>query len=174
MRAVMPVRKALGVRTIFNILGPLLNPAGARRQVMGVYSARLVPVVAEAMTLLGTPHAFVVHGDGGMDELSLSAASEAAEVAGRSIHQFTVTPEAVGLTRAPISALAGGNAKENAAILTAIFNGQPGPHRDVVLLNAGAVLVAAGIATDLREGVNIAATAIDSGAVTKLIENLRA
>jgi len=174
MKAVMPVRKALGVRTIFNILGPLLNPAGARRQVMGVYSSRLVPLVAEAMTLLGTTHAFVVHGDGGMDELSLSAASEAAEVAGRTVHPFTVTPESAGLTRAPISALTGGDAKANATILTDIFSGKPGPRRDVVLLNAGAVLVAAGIATDLHEGVNIAATALDSGAVTKLVENLRA
>ena len=112
MKAVLPVRRALGVRTVFNVLGPLLNPAGARRQVMGVYAARLVPVVAQAMVRLGVRHAFVVHGDGGLDELSLSGPSQVAEVmdagTGDRIRTYTITPEDVGLKRAPLSTLRGG------------------------------------------------------------------
>lgn len=173
MKAVMPVRRAMGVRTVLHVLGPLLNPAGARRQVMGVYSARLVPLVAEAMTMLGIQHAFVVHGDGGLDELALSGPSEVAEVFDGGVRQYIVTPEDFGLQRAPLSALEGGDATANAAILKAIFSGASGPHRDVVLLNAAAVLVAAGRASGIREGVTVAAQTIDSGEVTKLIQNLQ-
>jgi anthranilate phosphoribosyltransferase len=169
MKAVMPVRRALGVRTVFNVLGPLLNPAGARRQVMGVYQARLVPLVAEAMTLLGTRHAMVVHGDGGLDEIALSGPSEIAEVRDGLVTQYTMTPEAFGLERAPLESLTGGDAAMNAKILAAIFAGEPGPRRDVVVLNAAAVLVTAGIAKDVREGVGIAAAAIDSGKVKRLV-----
>jgi anthranilate phosphoribosyltransferase len=175
MRAMMPVRRALGVRTVFNVLGPLLNPAGARRQVMGVYNARLVPLVAEAMTLLGTEHAMVVHGDGGLDELALSGPSQVAEVRGGSVTALQVMPEQVGLERAALSALAGGaDATENAALLLDIFRGARGPRRDVVLLNAAAVLVTAGKAGDLREGLTRAAETIDSGALMALVERLRA
>jgi anthranilate phosphoribosyltransferase len=173
MKAVMPVRRALGVRTVFNVLGPLLNPAGARRQVMGVYSARLVPLVAEAMTLLGTQHAMVVHGDHGLDELALSGPSEVAEVRDGTVRQYAITPEDFGLERAPLEALAGGDAAVNAAILSAIFAGEPGPRRDVVLLNAAAVLATAGIVKDIHEGIAVAAKAVDSGAVTKLVDALR-
>jgi len=183
MKAVMPVRRALGVRTVFNVLGPLLNPAGARRQVMGVYSARLVPLVAEAMTLLGTQHAMVVHGDGsalgqgGQDEMALSGPSEIAEVlcddAGVHIVQSSVSPEQFGLQRAPLSALAGGDAVVNAAILTSIFAGETGPRRDVVLLNAAAVLVVAALATHIAEGIALAGHAIDSRAAARLVEQLR-
>jgi anthranilate phosphoribosyltransferase len=173
MKAVMPVRRALGVRTVFNVLGPLLNPAGARRQVMGVYQARLVPLVAEAMTLLGVRHAMVVHGDGGLDEIALSGPSEVAEVREGVVRQYAVTPEEFGLERAPLEALTGGDAPMNAEILTAIFAGEPGPRRDVVVLNAAAVLVTAGIAKDVRVGVGIAAAAIDSGKVKRLLVALR-
>jgi anthranilate phosphoribosyltransferase len=173
MKAVMPVRKALGVRTVLHVLGPLLNPAGARRQVMGVYQSRLVPLVAEAMTMLGAKHAMVVHGDGGLDELALSGPSEVAEIRDGVVTLYTVTPEEFGLQRAPLSALAGGGAAENAEILTAIFAGEPGPRRDIVLLNAAAVLVTAGIAKDIREGVVTAAEAIDSGKVTQLVAELK-
>jgi anthranilate phosphoribosyltransferase len=172
MKAVMPVRRAMGVRTVLHVLGPLLNPAGARRQVMGVYSARLVPLVAEAMTMLGIQHAFVVHGDGGLDELALSGPSEVAEVLDGEVRQYVVTPEDFGLQRAPLSALEGGGAAANALILRTIFSGAPGPHRDVVLLNAAAVLVAAGRVNDIREGVTVAAQTIDSGAVTNLVAAL--
>ena len=173
MKAVMPVRRAMGVRTALHVLGPLLNPAGARRQVMGVYSARLVPLVAEAMTMLGVHHAFVVHGDGGLDELALSGPSEVAEVRNGTVRQYIVSPEDFGLQRAPLSALEGGDATVNAAILTSVFAGETGPRRDVVLLNAAAVLVSAGLAQDIREGVTVASATIDSGAVTKLVASLQ-
>ncbi len=178
MRAVLPVRRALGVRTVLHALGPLLNPAGARAQVMGVYAARLVPVVAEAMTLLGVRHAFVVHGDGGLDELALSGSTEVAEVreaqTGRAeVREYQFRPEDAGLTRAPLSALAGGDAAENAAILRAVFAGERGPRRDVVLLNAAAVLVTAGLAGSITAGVELAAGAVDRGAATELVARLQ-
>jgi anthranilate phosphoribosyltransferase len=175
IKAVMPVRRGLGVRTIFNVVGPLSNPAGARAQIMGVYAPHLVPLAAEAMALLGTRHAFVVHGfagDGGLDELSISGPSAVAEVRGESIALSTVTPEEFGLERAPIEALLGGDAGANAAILRSIFAGERGPRRDVVLLNAAAVLVVAGLAGDLAAGLGLAAETIDRGAVTALVESL--
>ena len=177
MKAVMPVRRAIGVRTVLHVLGPLLNPAGARRQVMGVYSARLVPLVAEAMTMLGVQHALVVHGDNGLDELALSGPSEVAEVRAAAdaphIRLHSVTPEEFGLRRAPLRALEGGDAAANAAILAAVFAGETGPRRDVVLLNAAAVLLTAGLASEIREGIAIAAQAIDSGAVSRLVDGLQ-
>jgi anthranilate phosphoribosyltransferase len=177
MKIVMPVRRALGIRTIFHLVGPLSNPAGARAQVMGVYAPHLVPRVAEAMALLGTRHAFVVHGDtgsltGGLDELSISGPSHIAEVRGQTVTLSTIVPEDLGLRRAPIDSLRGGNAATNAAILIAIFNGEKSPRRDVVLLNAAAVLVTADLAPDLPTGLLLAAQTIDSGAVTQLITNL--
>jgi anthranilate phosphoribosyltransferase len=193
MKAVMPVRRALGVRTVFNVLGPLTNPAGARAQVMGVYSERLVPVVAETMRLLGVRHAFVVHGETGptgssgdasgrhgLDELSLSGASEIAEIRDDEIAFARITPEQVGLAAAPLHSLRGGDAAANAAILRAIFAGEPGPRRNVVLLNAGAVLLTAGLAPsasqdlchNLRGAIQVAAQTIDSGAVTSLLTAL--
>jgi anthranilate phosphoribosyltransferase len=177
MKALMPVRKALGVRTVLHILGPLLNPAGARRQVMGVYHPRLVPMVAETMLLLGTHHAMVVHGDGGadclgMDEISLSGPTQIAEVRDGAIRSYVLEPESLGLNRAPLESLSGGDATLNADLLTAIFAGEPGPRRDVVLLNAAAVLVTSGIASNLTEGVARSAHAIDNGATSALIESL--
>jgi anthranilate phosphoribosyltransferase len=173
LKSVMPVRKALGVRTILHVLGPLLNPAGARRQVMGVYQSRLVPLVAKAMLLLDIHHAMVVHGDGGLDEIALSGPTEIAEVRAKKITQYTITPEQFGLQRAPLTALEGGDATANALILKSIFTGQLGPRRDVVLLNAAAVLVTAGLATDIQAGIAQAKQAIDNGAVTHLIQALQ-
>lgn len=173
MKAVMPVRRALGVRTVLHVLGPLLNPAGARRQVMGVYAPRLVTPVAEAMALLGTAHGMVVHGHEGLDEFALSGPSEVAVVRGAPVRMEAVAPETLGLERAPLAALAGGDAQANAAILAAIFAGERGPRRDVVLLNAAAVLVVADLAREMRDGVAIAAEAIDSGAVVGMVERLR-
>ena len=187
MKTVMPVRRAIGIRTIFHLVGPLSNPAGARAQVMGVYSAHLVPVVAEAMRLLGVRHAFVVHGNtgsdpggAGMDELSISGPSQLAEVRGETVSFLELTPEQVGLASAPIAALRGGGAAENAAILRAIFAGEPGSRRDIVLINAAAVLITAGaVPSNLREphaafraGIALAEHAIDSGAVTALVAAL--
>jgi anthranilate phosphoribosyltransferase len=185
MKAVMPVRRALGVRTVFNILGPLTNPAGASAQVMGVYAPHLVPLVAEVMGLLGTRHAFVVHGNtssspdnpGELDELSISGYSHIAEVKtfpGRApqITLSTIIPEQFELTRAPIEALAGGDAATNAAILRDIFSGKLGPQRDVVLLNAAAVMVTAGLAPEIGSGVRLAAQTIDRSKVTELLASL--
>jgi anthranilate phosphoribosyltransferase len=178
MKAVMPIRRAIGVRTIFNLLGPLSNPAGARAQVMGVYAADRVPVVAEAMGLLGVRHAFVVHGyvdserSAGMDELSVSGPSMVAEVRDGAVAYSTLMPEDVGVERSPIAMLRGGDALENANILRAVFAGKPGPCRDVVVLNAAAVLVTAGWALDLRAGVALAQQTIDSGAVLSLLHTL--
>jgi len=185
MKTVMPVRRALGIRTIFHLVGPLSNPAGASAQVMGVYAPHLVPLAAKAMALLNTRHAFVVHGETGdaqrsarspqgMDEFSISGPSHYAEVHNGVVTTGTLTPEELGLTRAPIEALQGGNAKTNAQILTAIFTGEPGPRRDIVLLNAAAVLVTADLAPNLQTGITLAAKTIDSGAVTKLVHQLNA
>jgi anthranilate phosphoribosyltransferase len=173
LKAVMPIRKALGVRSILHILGPLLNPAGARRQVMGVYHSRLVPLVANAMILLDIHHAMVVHGDGSLDEIALSGPTEIAELRNGTVTQHTISPQDFDLRRAPLSALAGGNASDNALILNSIFSGKPGPPRDVVLLNAAAVLVVGGLAHNLRDGINLAAHTIDRGAVTRLLNVLQ-
>jgi anthranilate phosphoribosyltransferase len=184
MKAVMPVRRALGVRTVFNLLGPLTNPAGAQAQMMGVYAADRVPLVAEAMLALGIRHAFVVHGyidsersavgerSMGMDELSISGPSLLAEVRDGRITQRTITPEELGIERATIAMLRGGDALENAAILRAVFAGKLGPCRDVVVLNAAAVLVVANRAADLHDGIRLARETIDSGGVMRLLEAL--
>lgn len=173
MKAVMPVRRALGIRTIFNLVGPLANPAGAQAQVMGVHSPHLVPVVAEAMLLLGTRHAFVVHGSG-LDEISISGPTNLAEISDGTIAYTTLTPEDLNLPRAPLSALQGGDTQQNAAILSALFSGEQSPRRDIVLLNAAAVLVAADLADSLPSALTQAANAIDSGAVTTLLSTLAA
>ena len=182
MRAVMPVRRALGVRTLFNIVGPLTNPAGASRQVMGVFAPHLVPIVAEAMAGLGTRRALVVLGEAatadphrqalGIDELSISGRSQIAEVRDRSVTHWTLVPEDLGLRRAPLEDLRGGDASTNAAILREIFAGRRGAGRDVVLLNAAAVLLTAEIVPDLPAGLRRAAAAIDTGTVTELIQAL--
>jgi anthranilate phosphoribosyltransferase len=177
MKTVMPVRRAIGIRTIFHLVGPLSNPAGASAQVMGVYAPHLVPLVAEAMVLLNTRHAFVVHGDtgsasGGMDELSISGPSQLAEVHNGIVTLSTITPESVGLPRASIDTLQGGDAHTNARILTAIFSGEKSPRRDIVLLNAAAVLVTAELAPDIPTGIALAARTIDTGAVTELVAAL--
>lgn len=174
MRRVQPVRKALGFRTIFNLAGPLTNPAGARAQVMGVFAHDRVALVAEAIANLGVRRAFVVHGLDGLDELTLASASEVAEVSDASPSRiFRITPEEAGLDRSQVREPLGGDAAGNAAILTAIFAGERGPRRDVVLFNAAAALLAAGIAADFKEGVQRAADAIDSGAVRAKVEGLR-
>jgi anthranilate phosphoribosyltransferase len=181
LKRVQPIRRALGFRTIFNLAGPLTNPAGAPAQVMGVYSRAKVSLVAETMARLGVRHAFVVHGLDGLDELTLTDESSVAEVTGggeqgtgRSVRLFRLTPEEAGLKRALLTELAGAEtAAENAATLDRIFDGEPGPKRDIVLLNGAAALLASGVATDLREGVARGAEAIDSGAVRETVNRLR-
>lgn len=180
MKAVLPVRRALGVRTVFNILGPLTNPAGARAQVMGVYSNNRVGVVAMAMLRIGTRHSFVVHGftddsrKSGIDELSISGPSRIVEVRDGAVADQEITPEELGFERAAIEMLRGGDAQENATILHAIFAGKAGPARDVVVLNAAAVLVTAGRSPDLAAGILVARETLDAGNVLRLVETLSA
>ena len=172
MRRVQPIRRSIGRRTVFNILGPLTNPALAPAQILGVYAADLVPLMAEAMVKLGVRHGFVVHGSDGLDEITLSGETEIAEVKNGALWLWRFSPEDAGMERAPISALQGGDADENAAILHGIFAGETGPRRDIVLLNAGATLVAAGMAQDIQGGLELAAGAIDCGAVSKTLAEL--
>lgn len=162
-------RKQLGFRTIFNILGPLTNPAEAKRQVLGVYREDLVPKVAEALKELGSTHVMVVHGAGGIDEISLQGDTKVAEVRDGDVHEYTITPEDVGLERAPVGALVGGDAYANADILRRVLGGEKGPRRDVVVFNAGATLYVAGLVPDLVTGVQECAQTIDSGHAMALL-----
>lgn len=172
MKLVAPVRRALPFRTVFNLLGPMSNPAGACRQVIGVYSAAAVPLVAEALAQGGhMAHALVVHGVSGLDELSLSGASIVAEVKGSEVRHQSLVPAEAGIEPSQ-ALLTGGDAQTNAAILRDIFSGARGPERDIVLLNAAAVLLVGGIAENLEEGATKAAAAIDSGTVTALLRDL--
>lgn len=166
------VRRALGIRTVFNFLGPLTNPAGARRQLLGVGAAEHLQLLSEALACLGCERALLVHGDEGLDELSISGSSTVVEVVGNEVRaSYRVEPESAGIARQEISALAGGNPQENAAITREVLEGVAGPWRDVVLLNAAAALYVAGVATSLKEGVGQARESIDSGrAALKLRE----
>ncbi|MBI2939543.1 MAG: anthranilate phosphoribosyltransferase [Chloroflexi bacterium] len=165
-------RREIGIRTVFNLLGPLTNPAGAAAQVLGVGDTTLVPKLAAVLQQLGCRHALVVHGDDGTDELSISGPTRVCEVRGGDLRAFVVEPGDVGLSSAPLGAIRGRTAAENAATLRAVFQGEHGPVRDVVLLNAAAALVAADRAADLQEGIVLAARAIDDGAALDRLDRL--
>ncbi len=170
MKYVAPARREIGIRTAFNILGPLTNPAGARCQLLGVARPELAPMIAAVLSRLGTHHALVVHGDGGLDELSLTGESHVHEVKDGAIHEYFVSPEELGLATAPLEAVKGGTPEENASKLRSVLAGERGPLRDIVALNAAAALVAADIAPDLKAGVQLAAETIDSGAAKARLE----
>jgi len=176
-RHAMPVRRELKVRTVFNLLGPLTNPAGASAQVAGVYDASFTELMAKALGELGVRRAFVVHGADGLDEISLSGETSVAELRDGVVRSYTVVPEDFGLPRAPLEAIRGGDVKDNAKIIHRVF-GRPGhahehgSHRDIVLANSAAALVAAGRAKDFLEGVRCAAESIDSGAARARLEAL--
>lgn len=172
LKRILPIRRALGFRTIFNLLGPLTNPAHAAAQVLGVSSAELVPVFGHALTLLQVRRALVIHGADGVDELTLHGASSVAEVENGAIAYRRFSAPGLGLAPAPLSELAGGDAADNARILRDIFSGKRGSHRDIVVLNAAAALVVAGIADDLHKGVEKASLAIDNGSVIATVEAL--
>ncbi len=172
MKHVVPVRKELAVRTIFNFLGPLTNPAGADRQLLGVSDRRYQETIAEALVGLGCERALVVSADDGVDELGISSRSRVIEVANGGTEEWFVEPEDVGLGRAPLESIAGGEPADNAAVVGRVFAGEPGPARDVVVFNAGAAILAAGGATDLAGGVARAAEAVDSGAASSVLERL--
>ncbi len=163
MRWVMPVRRELGVRTIFNFLGPLTNPAGARRQLIGVSDPGMVDVMARALARLGCDRALVVSSEDGLDEMSTSAATQVVEVNATDVRRYAVSAQDVGLAGAPPESMAGGSPRENARVTRGILEGEPGPHRDLAVLNAGAAIYAAGRADDLAAGVAAAQDAVDSG-----------
>jgi anthranilate phosphoribosyltransferase len=170
-KAVAGIRRELGVRTLFNLLGPLANPAGARHQVMGVYEAHWVPVLGGVLAALGARHAFVVHGDG-LDEITVTGMTQVCEVMDGRVEHFSLLPEDIGLPRHPLAALTGGDAGDNARILRDVLDGQKGGPRDAVLANAAAALVAAGAARDLRHGVEVAALSLDQGAAREKLRQL--
>jgi anthranilate phosphoribosyltransferase len=178
MKALGPLRRALGFRTIFNLVGPLTNPAGARNQVIGVLAPSKVLLVGRTLAALGAKRAFVVHGTDGIDELTTTGESIVARVeesaTGEStLHAARVTPEMAGLPRATLDQFIGGDVATNSALLYDVLTGIPGARRDIVLLNAAATLVAAGLAADLKEGVRLGAEAIDSGQAAALLAKLR-
>ena len=172
MRHAGPTRREIGVRTAFNLLGPLTNPAATRRQLIGVGDATAAPRMAEVVARLGTDRTLVVHG-AGVDELPLDGSGVIHDVTPAGIERSTVDPLTYGLARAPLAALAGGTAAENAATVVAVLDGERGPRRDVVLLNAGAALVAAGRVGGLAEGIELAAATVDDGSAARLLAELR-
>lgn len=172
MRHAAGPRRELGFRTVFNILGPLTNPAGAPAQVLGVADRALARKMAGALRQLGTHHALVVHGSDGLDEVTITGPTVVVEVNHGELHEYTVRPEECGLPSAPVEHIRGGTAAENAAIIRSVLAGERGPRRDVVLLNAAAALVAGDLAHDLPSGVGLAAAAIDRGDALRVLEDL--
>jgi len=172
MKYVQPARRELRLRTIFNLLGPLTNPARASAQVVGVYSLNLVEKVAEALSMLGTHRALVVHGSDGLDEITITGPTRIAEAREGNVRTYEVTPEEFGMKRARLEDIAGGDAAANAAIIREILAGKKSPRRDVVLLNAAAALVAAGKVEHLGDAVPLAVQSIDSGAAAAKLEAL--
>ena len=173
MKYAAPVRREIGIRTVFNVLGPLTNPAGARFQVMGVYDAALTEPLARVLGLLGSTRAFVVHGLLGLDEWSTAGQTQVSELRDGQVTTDIFSAQDVGLPEAAPEALAGGNPAENAALILRIFSGEGGAKRDIVLLNAAAALVAAGTAASMREGIQQAARSLDSGAAMQKLHQLR-
>ncbi|WP_304179958.1 anthranilate phosphoribosyltransferase [Phenylobacterium aquaticum] len=171
MRHVSPIRAELGFRTIFNLLGPLTNPAGARRQVLGVFADRWVEPLARVLGALGAERAWVVHG-GGMDEMTITGETSVAEWRDGQVRLFTITPEAVGLPRGALADLTGGTPAENAVALRALLNGQAGAYRDIVLMNAAAAFLVGDKVETLREGVELAAQVIDNGLALSVLDRL--
>ena len=174
MKHVMPARREMGIRTVFNVLGPLTNPAGANAQVIGVYSRHLVEPLARVLAELGTIRAFVVHGADGLDEISTTGESWIAEVREGVVRAGVVCPEDFGVARAAITDLLGGDREQNAEIIRRILAGEPGPKRDMVVVNAAAALVAGGKARELEEGAQLAAHSIDSRAAAGKLQALAA
>jgi anthranilate phosphoribosyltransferase len=172
MSAVAAVRRELGVRTIFNVLGPLTNPAFARRQVLGVYAERLVETVAHVLAALGAEHGLVVHSRDGLDEISVSAPTHVCEVRGGDVRSYDVTPAELGLRTHDLGELAGGDATANAAIARDILNGADGARHDIVVANAGAALYVAGLAPTIRDGVALAHESITSGRARQKLQEL--
>lgn len=174
MKYAAPVRRDIGIRTIFNILGPLTNPAGARRQIIGVYDARLTDMLAKVLFNLGSVHAFIVAGDDGLDEISLASDTKITELKDNAIRTYHIKPEDFGFERCSPGELKGGGPDRNAEIIMDVLSGKRGPARDIVLLNSAAAVVAGGKAASLGEGIAISRGAVDSGAAMQRLEALKA
>src|SRR5467141_1023399 len=172
MKHVMAARREMGVRTVFNMLGPLTNPAAANAQIIGVYAASLTEPLARVLAELGTVRAFVVHGADNLDEIANTGESRVSEVREGAVRTYAVRPEDFGMARASIKDLQGGDREQNAEIIRAVLGGEPGPRRDIVLMNAAAALVAGARARDLKDGVAVAAQSIDSGAARGKLDAL--
>ena len=172
MRHAGSTRRELGVPTIFNFLGPLTNPAGATRQALGVADSRMIEVMVEALGRLGSNHVIAFHGYEGLDELATAGPSDVVELKAGVVSRWTIDPSELGFERAPIEAIAGGTAEENAATIRSVMRGDKGPRRDIVVLNAAAGLVAAGFAADIPAGIVAAAESIDSGRAGESLERL--
>jgi anthranilate phosphoribosyltransferase len=172
MRHAGPVRRELGIRTAFNLLGPLTNPAGATRQIVGVSRPEFTELLARALLLLGTTRAWVVHGADGIDELTTTGYTKISECRDGAVNTFYLHPADVGLAKAPAGALQGGDAPQNARIIERVLAGEPGPARDVVVLNAGAALLVAGAVPSVREGIARASAAIDNGDAKRTLERM--
>ncbi len=172
MRHVGPVRVEMGTRTIFNLLGPLSNPAGAKRQMIGVFAESWLEPLAQVLKSLGSEHVWLVHGSDGLDEITTTGPTRAIELRDGAIRAFTIEPESLGFAKAKIEDLKGGEAMHNAAALRAVLYGEKTAYRDIAILNAAAGLVVAGKAADLKDGVALAAGAIDSGAATRTLDKL--
>ena len=173
MRYAAPVRKKLGVRTIFNVLGPLANPASATHQVLGVYEAYLTETMAEVLSKLGSEHVMVVHGEDGMDEISISSETRISELKNKSITTFTIKPTDFGLNMADLKTIQVENVDASKAMMLDVLEGHPGPHRDITLLNAGAAIYVSGLTSTLKEGIEKAALVIDQGLALKKLEALK-
>jgi anthranilate phosphoribosyltransferase len=172
MRHVGPVRKELGFRTIFNLLGPLSNPAGVKRQLLGVFDSAWTEPLAQTLAALGTEKAWVVHGSDGLDEITIAGSTLVVALENGTCHTFEIMPEKAGLMRAPLSDIKGGTPPENAAAIRATFGGAPGAFRDIVLLNAAAALLIAEKCKNLRDGALRAAAAIDNGGALQALDRL--
>ncbi len=174
MRHVAPVRAALGIRTVFNMMGPLANPAGVKRQVLGVFGAEWVEPFARALEALGAQHALVVHGLDGMDEISTSGPTRVTELKAGSMHTMELTPESLGVPKASLDQLRGGTAAENAEALKQVLAGAPGPFADLVAVNAGAAIMVADLAEDINEGTVLARKSMADGSALASLEALKA
>ncbi len=172
MKYASPPRREIGIRTVFNILGPLTNPAGAESQLLGVADGALTMKMAEVLSLLGCHHALVVHGEDGLDEITLGAQTTVCELKEDEITRYLIDPEEFGFRRVSMASLRGGPPQESAAIIRRVLAGETGPHRDIVLINAAAALVAGDKAENLEQGIKIAAQAIDSGKASEILDKL--
>ena len=172
MKFAAPLRREIGIRTVFNVLGPLTNPTGAKRQVLGVGRADLVETLADVLVRMGAEHALVVHGKEGLDEVSISGPTLVADARDGRVSRYEIGPGDFGLGTAPIEAIAGGDPENNAAIIRSLLNGEEGPRRDVLLVNAGAGIFAAGLTPDIASGVRLAAESIDGGKARAALESL--